>query len=283
MYAFSLINIIFCKRVHETQKWMRQIAFHLCLPSKMRHNADGCKINASSCVQNAFIGYMGSKNDEREKTINDLLSFEQIYERPFTSKRIECSIVDLHPRWRFSETDLFSLIDETFPIRHQLINYPKSHRKFFSDKEIIDLFNLDALQKCYSEILIVEKNFSPETFDGLSLKYFHWTNKSRIKTVFFFDWLTKREAASEKSSSNKMNFKFFGNIEEERTGMKSAYSPLFQWHQGQLCIEWKLLRQHFTDFKKREKLHLCNKNLKNDFSLPNVFLFSIATSPLISW
>ena len=61
--AFSLISIhkllIFSKRVHETQKWMRLAACHLCLPSKMRHNADGCKINASSCVQNAFIGYMG--------------------------------------------------------------------------------------------------------------------------------------------------------------------------------------------------------------------------------
>ena len=38
---------------------MRLTAFHLFLPSKMRHNADGCKINASSSVQNAFIGYMG--------------------------------------------------------------------------------------------------------------------------------------------------------------------------------------------------------------------------------
>ena len=37
-----------------------------------------------------------------------------------------------------------------------------------------------------------------------------------------------------------------------------------------------------TDFKKRQKLHFCNKNLKNDFSFPDVFVFNIATTPLSS-
>ena len=43
----------------------------------------------------------------------------------------------------------------------------------------------------------------------------------------------------------------------------------------------KLLAFHraLTDFKKRQKLHFCNKNFKNDFSFPDVFVFNIATTP----
>ena len=43
----------------------------------------------------------------------------------------------------------------------------------------------------------------------------------------------------------------------------------------------KLLASHpaLTDFKKRQKLHFCNKNFKNDFSFPDVFVFNIATTP----
>ena len=37
-----------------------------------------------------------------------------------------------------------------------------------------------------------------------------------------------------------------------------------------------------TDFKKRQKLHFCNKNFKNDSSYPDVFVFNIATSALSS-
>ena len=43
----------------------------------------------------------------------------------------------------------------------------------------------------------------------------------------------------------------------------------------------KLLAFHraLTDFKKRQKLHFCNKNFKNDFSFPDVFICNIATIP----
>ena len=43
----------------------------------------------------------------------------------------------------------------------------------------------------------------------------------------------------------------------------------------------KLLSFHraLTDFKKRQKLHFCNKNFKNDFSFPDVFVCNIATTP----
>ena len=43
----------------------------------------------------------------------------------------------------------------------------------------------------------------------------------------------------------------------------------------------KLLAFHraLTDFKKRQKLHFCNKNFKNDFSYPDVFVCNIATTP----
>ena len=43
----------------------------------------------------------------------------------------------------------------------------------------------------------------------------------------------------------------------------------------------KLLAFHraLTDFKKRQKLHFRNKNFKNDFSFPDVFVCNIATTP----
>ena len=43
----------------------------------------------------------------------------------------------------------------------------------------------------------------------------------------------------------------------------------------------KLLAFHrtLTDFKKRQKLHFCNQNFKNDFSFPDVFVCNIATTP----
>ena len=43
----------------------------------------------------------------------------------------------------------------------------------------------------------------------------------------------------------------------------------------------KLLAFHraLTDFKKRQKLHFCNKNFKDDFSFPDVFVCNIATTP----
>ena len=43
----------------------------------------------------------------------------------------------------------------------------------------------------------------------------------------------------------------------------------------------KLLAFHpaLTDFKKRQKLHFCNKNFKNDPSIPDVFVCNIATTP----
>ena len=57
---------------------MRLTAFHLCLPSKMHHNANGCKINASSCVQNAFIGYMGWRKTANAFTVTVLMDIELI-------------------------------------------------------------------------------------------------------------------------------------------------------------------------------------------------------------
>ena len=46
----------------------------------------------------------------------------------------------------------------------------------------------------------------------------------------------------------------------------------------------KLLAFHraLSDFKKREKLHFYNKNFKNDFFFPDVFVFNIATTSLSS-
>ena len=46
----------------------------------------------------------------------------------------------------------------------------------------------------------------------------------------------------------------------------------------------KLLAFHraLTNFKKREKLHFCNKNFKNAFFFPDVFVFNIATTTLFS-
>ena len=43
----------------------------------------------------------------------------------------------------------------------------------------------------------------------------------------------------------------------------------------------KLLAFHsaLTDFTKRQKLHFCIKNFKNDFSFPDVFVCNIATTP----
>ena len=42
----------------------------------------------------------------------------------------------------------------------------------------------------------------------------------------------------------------------------------------------KLLAFHraLTDFKKRQKLHFCNKNFENDFSFPDFFVCNIATT-----
>ena len=46
----------------------------------------------------------------------------------------------------------------------------------------------------------------------------------------------------------------------------------------------KLLAIHqvLIDFKKRQKLHFCNKNFENNFSFPDVFVFNIATTRLSS-
>ena len=46
----------------------------------------------------------------------------------------------------------------------------------------------------------------------------------------------------------------------------------------------KLLATHptLTDFKKRQKLHLCNKNFENNFSFPGAFVSNIAMNPFSS-
>ena len=46
-----------------------------------------------------------------------------------------------------------------------------------------------------------------------------------------------------------------------------------------LISKLEAFHRALTDFKKRQKLYFCNKNFKNDFSLPDVFLFNIATPP----
>ena len=48
-----------------------------------------------------------------------------------------------------------------------------------------------------------------------------------------------------------------------------------------IILTSKLVASHraLTDFKKRQKLHFCNKNFKNDFSFPDVFVCNIATTP----
>ena len=46
----------------------------------------------------------------------------------------------------------------------------------------------------------------------------------------------------------------------------------------------KLLATHpaLTDFKKRQKLHLCTKNFENNFSFPGAFVSNIAMNPFSS-
>ena len=46
-----------------------------------------------------------------------------------------------------------------------------------------------------------------------------------------------------------------------------------------LISKLEVFHRALTDFKKRQKLHFCNKNFKNDFFFSDVFLFNIATTP----
>ena len=93
----------------------------------------------------------------------------------------------------------------------------------------------------------------------------------------------------------KRIWKWFLSKGQGRIRYEIGLSSLFQSHQAQLYIEWKLLLMwqfwhenwdafHWalTDSKKRQKLHFCNKNFKNDFSFPDVFVCNIATTPTSS-
>ena len=49
-------------------------------------------------------------------------------------------------------------------------------------------------------------------------------------------------------------------------------------------LTWKFQATHppLTDFKKRQKLHWCTKNLENNFSFPGIFVSNIAMNPFSS-
>ena len=116
---------------------------------------------------------------------------------------------------------------------------------------------------------------------------------SRIFHTLLFHFVETNVWLVSTQTVSKIQWSFFVMLKGQgRIRYQIRLSPLFQSHQAQLYIErklllmrqfwhenWKAFHRALTDFKKRQKLHFCNQNFKNDLSIPDVFVCNIATTP----